>query len=243
MLKLKVTNKDSGRYIFLKFSSNFYPNISKMDSLMSDSNFLGLKISQNNIDTKVMQAENDFDKFISTHLDSSVYFRNIIDAYGNYYRSSEEMRKLVLDRFKENPNFPISDIAIFIQVREFDLLKQKNPELYPEVDYDAKNIVYRKISLFNKLVLYTDRRIDRESVPKGLYVYEVGSDDKQEGIICRIAERIYVNHWGTILSLEKIKLGEQRVREIDEDKDIKFGVKNIHTIDDYVKKKRKEQVR
>ena len=40
--------------------------------------------------------------------------------------------------------------------------------------------------------------------------------------MCEIAKRIFVNHWGTILSKEEIDLGSDGYRLIDEEKDVEY---------------------
>ena len=37
-------------------------------------------------------------------------------------------------------------------------------------------------------------------------MYEVRHDDDQQGIPCEIAEHIFVNHWGTLISNRPIRL-------------------------------------
>mgnify|MGYP001111286725 CR=1 FL=1 len=49
-------------------------------------------------------------------------------------------------------------------------------------------------------------RIDRDTVPKSLHVYEMRHDDNQQGLPVEIAQRILVNHWGTLLSSRPIRL-------------------------------------
>ena len=82
------------------------------------------------------------------------------------------------------------------------------------------NASYEVIKLFGKKVLFTSERIRDSDLPKGIYKYEVRHDDECQGIMCEIAKRIFVNHWGTILSKEEIDLGTDGYRIIDEDKDV-----------------------
>ena len=87
-----------------------------------------------------------------------------------------------------------------------------------------KEELFEPIKLFGKLVLFTPKRINEKDVPEGLYKYEVRHDDDDTGIMCQIAEFILVNHWGTILSIEPIDLGEVGIRNIDDEEDVEnFG--------------------
>ena len=49
-------------------------------------------------------------------------------------------------------------------------------------------------------MLFTCLRVDRDTVPQGMYMYEVRHDDDQQGEPVQIANWIMVNHWGTLIS-------------------------------------------
>ena len=57
---------------------------------------------------------------------------------------------------------------------------------------------YEEITVCGKPALFTSFRIKRDTVPDGLYAYDVRHDDDCRGIPCEIAPFIMVNHWGTI---------------------------------------------
>ena len=81
---------------------------------------------------------------------------------------------------------------------------------------------YEEVTVLNRPMLFTNSRIDRASVPKGLYVYDVRHDDECQGIPVEIADFILVNHWGTLISSRPIKLDAHSVtgkkyRLIDEE--------------------------
>lgn len=84
------------------------------------------------------------------------------------------------------------------------------------------NASYEVIKFFGKKVLFTSERIRDSDLPKGIYKYEVRHDDECQGIMCEIAKRIFVNHWGTILSKEEIDLESDGYRIIDEGKDVEY---------------------
>ena len=52
--------------------------------------------------------------------------------------------------------------------------------------------------------------------------------------MCEIAKRIFVNHWGTILSKEEIDLGPNGFRLIDEDNDVKWLNLEVKKLKDYL---------
>lgn len=87
---------------------------------------------------------------------------------------------------------------------------------------DAVTESYEEVTVLNRPMLFTNSRIDRTTVPKGLYVYDVQHDSESQGIPVQIAEFILVNHWGTLISSRPIKLDTHPVlgkkhRLIDEE--------------------------
>ena len=65
---------------------------------------------------------------------------------------------------------------------------------------------YTEVTVLGKPMLFTDLRIDRSTVPKGLYMYEVRHDDDMWGDPAQIANWVMVNHLGTLISREPLKL-------------------------------------
>ena len=59
---------------------------------------------------------------------------------------------------------------------------------------------FEEITVLGKPALFHDMRIDRETVPKGLYLYEVRGDDDGGGDPVQIAKGIMVNHFGSIIT-------------------------------------------
>lgn len=68
---------------------------------------------------------------------------------------------------------------------------------------------YEIVTVLDKPMLFTCLRIDRKTVPKGLYMYEVRHDDECQGIPCQIANWIMVNHLGTLITNEPIDLNDK----------------------------------
>lgn len=75
---------------------------------------------------------------------------------------------------------------------------------------DARKERFELVEVFDRPMLFTCLRVDRNTVPKGLYLYEVRNDDDQCGIPVEIGRWIMVNHWGTLLSATPIKLEPNR---------------------------------
>ncbi len=71
---------------------------------------------------------------------------------------------------------------------------------------NAMTEIFEEVTVLGRPMLFTNSRIDRDTVPKGLYLYEVRHDDDRQGLPVEIAERIVINHWGTLLSSRPIRL-------------------------------------
>ena len=85
--------------------------------------------------------------------------------------------------------------------------------------YHAMNETYTEIEVLGKPALFHDMRIDRSTVPKGLFLYEVRHDDDGLGDPVQIAKGILVNHYGSILTREPLKLPSDGYLDIDPEKD------------------------
>lgn len=75
----------------------------------------------------------------------------------------------------------------------------------------AKNILsgdFELVELFGKPILFTNNRVDRETVPEGWYCYDLRGSDYDPGTPISMEERVVVNHAGTILSPEKIPFAQ-----------------------------------
>lgn len=57
-------------------------------------------------------------------------------------------------------------------------------------------------------VLFTCARLDRDTVPEGLYCYDVRETDGFSGIAATLEPFVVVNHWGTVLSREPFPMEE-----------------------------------
>lgn len=105
---------------------------------------------------------------------------------------------------------------------------------------DAMKEVFEEVTVLDKPMLFTCLRIDRATVPKGLYMYEVRHDDDMRGDPVQIANWIMVNHWGTLISSEPLKLTPSKTvnnayLDIDPEKDWNYeGVEA--TISEYMER-------
>lgn len=63
---------------------------------------------------------------------------------------------------------------------------------------------FEHIELFGKPVLFTNDRVDKATVPKGWYRYNIRGSDSDPGSFGTLECEVAVNHAGTILSSEEI---------------------------------------
>ena len=82
---------------------------------------------------------------------------------------------------------------------------------------------YEEITVYGKPALFTSIRIRRDTIPDGLYAYDVRHDDECRGIPCEIAPFVMVNHWGTIILAEPLELPDDGRRYIDEETDWNYA--------------------
>lgn len=89
------------------------------------------------------------------------------------------------------------------------------------------------VEVFGKPALFVCLRVDRKTVPEGLYAYDIRHDDDCQGIACEIARFIMVNHWGTVLMLEPLDLGDKGFLLMTED-DINYGVDECYSVYEFI---------
>ena len=102
--------------------------------------------------------------------------------------------------------------------------------------YNAMEVSYEEITVLDKPALFTSIRLDRSTVPQGLYQYEVRSDDDGLGAPVQIAKGIMVNHWGTILTREAIRLPPDGYLDIDPEKDWNYAGGDCRTVKEFMQK-------
>ena len=74
--------------------------------------------------------------------------------------------------------------------------------------FDATKEGYLLAEIDSRLVLFTNMRLDRDTVPEGLSCYDVRDSDNLDGSMAEVKPFVMVNHWGTILSKDAFPLDE-----------------------------------
>lgn len=110
---------------------------------------------------------------------------------------------------------------------------------------DAMEETFENVTVLRHPMLFTCLRVDRKTVPEGLFLYEVRHDDDQQGEPVQIANWVMVNHWGTLISDRKIALepnisGNNAYRDIDPENDWNYEGTTAK-VQDYMKERPAEK--
>ena len=89
---------------------------------------------------------------------------------------------------------------------------------------DASTAKFEVVTVLDIPMLFTCCRVDRDTVPESLHVYEVRHDDDMRGDPVEISDWIRVNYWGTLVTSKPIRLDRhpktfRTYREIDPEAD------------------------
>lgn len=80
--------------------------------------------------------------------------------------------------------------------RQYIIVKSFKKE---RIDF-MKEKLFEVLVLFNKVVLYTDERIQRNNIPEGIYCYDIRHGETV-GFLS-LADHVLINHAGSILCCE-----------------------------------------
>lgn len=76
---------------------------------------------------------------------------------------------------------------------------------------DYRKETFEKVSVCSIECEFNDIRIDRNTVPKGKYQYEVAGDDDSGGNPARVKQAILVNFFGTLICDKPLPIGDDGV--------------------------------
>lgn len=76
---------------------------------------------------------------------------------------------------------------------------------------DYRKEAFEKVSVCGIECEFNDMRIDRNTVPKGKYHYEVAGDDDSGGDPARVKQAILVNFFGTLICDKPLPIGNDSV--------------------------------
>lgn len=81
---------------------------------------------------------------------------------------------------------------------------------------DAMTELFEHVELFGRQALFTDSRVDVSTVPLGLYCYDLRGSDKDPGRPVSLELNVAVNHAGTVLTPEPVRIpasGHRRLKD------------------------------
>ena len=73
---------------------------------------------------------------------------------------------------------------------------------------DAREEYYELMEIDGRVVIFTNMRIDRSTIPDELYLYEVRDSDDLDGSFAEVKWSVCVNHWGSVITKEEFQLTE-----------------------------------
>ena len=74
------------------------------------------------------------------------------------------------------------------------------------MSHDAQKVTYQEVTIFDRPALFTECRIDRATVPEGVYRYELRHGDADWGEPIELSRSLMVNFYGTVLTREPFQL-------------------------------------
>lgn len=74
------------------------------------------------------------------------------------------------------------------------------------MSYDAKKVTYQEVTILDRPALFTECRLDKSTVPEGLYRYELRHGDEDWGDLVTLSRSIMVSYYGTVITREPFQL-------------------------------------
>ena len=109
----------------------------------------------------------------------------------------------------------------------------------PDVQLDHTAPRYQLAEIMGQEVLFFNGRYDRESLPDGLYCYDLREGDS--GYAATIEPSVAVNHFGSILTTQPIEFPEQGYIELNEENGLSFGDGEEMSIYEFVQHSAKDR--
>ena len=101
--------------------------------------------------------------------------------------------------------------------------------------HHASELIYEEVTILGQAALFSECRINRVTVPEGMYRYEVRHSDENWGKPVELARRIVVNFYGTVLTREPFQLPIEGWLSL-KDGGIHFKDGGCHTLDEFQQK-------
>lgn len=132
------------------------------------------------------------------------------------------------------------DLKICKKCKQNDDKKKRDDNMSNR--HNANEEKFEKVIVLGIPMLFSDNKIDRDTVPNNLFMYEVRHDDDSIGIPVQICDWVAVNHYGTLISKRPIEFdgvisNGQHYKDI-EPEEIKLygGGMRLMTLKEYISK-------
>ena len=142
--------------------------------------------------------------------------------WGHYFPDRRSAEKNLIERAQAELSFAMRQEEACCEAEKADAGNR----------YDAMELEYEPCSIFGHDALFTDVRIDRHSVPKGMYAYDVRHDDAGEP--CMLEHSVHAHFYGSVILNQLIALGKYGCKAIRHD-DFGFLEGNRVSLSDYMK--------
>lgn len=84
--------------------------------------------------------------------------------------------------------------------------------MYP---LDAEKERFEAVEILGIPGLFTTARVNRATIPPGMYAYDMQTSEKDWGLPGLLARRIIVEHFGTVLTASPVPLPESGYRDLE----------------------------
>ena len=106
---------------------------------------------------------------------------------------------------EQDRHFGFDNCEPLLDARESDadtLVKETREEVRENNMLSDK---FDLVVIFDKPVLFTCERLNRNIPIEGVYYYDIRHDDECRGDMAQLKDRVMVNHWGTVISKERFE--------------------------------------
>ena len=104
----------------------------------------------------------------------------------------------------------------------------------------ANDEKYQEIELFDKPGLFSNGRIARDTLPEGVYCYDLRGSDYDPGDPIYVEDRVGVNHAGSVILAEPLDLSKEGYLRLTEEEGLNF-VGGFSTLTQFLQEQRKDR--
>ena len=104
----------------------------------------------------------------------------------------------------------------------------------------ANDEKYQEIELFDKPGLFSNGRIARDTLPEGVYCYDLRGSDYDPGDPIYVEDQVGVNHAGSVILAEPLDLSKEGYLRLTEEEGLNF-VGGFSTLAQFLQEQRKDR--